>query len=187
MVPWKGFVQIPNLGHIFLFVPSFIFVVVHIQLSIILMVSSYCCHSAAVFWKQVQYLDMSLSLSICVWTQIAEWNYYLTCISDIIASADIVSYYIIMSLLIVYVLFQILLLCIYTWDLAVCNHFTTFCLFITASNGVVIATEKKLPSILVDDTFVCVTSSLSFASSLSQIASFVLLVNALKGPPIPNL
>ena len=92
-----------------------------------------------------------------------------------------------MSLLIVYVLFQILLLCIYTWDLAVCNHFTTFCLFITASNGVVIATEKKLPSILVDETSVCVTSSLSFASSLSQIASFVLLVNALKAPPIPNL
>jgi len=99
MVPWKGFVQIPNLGHIFLFVPSFIFVVVHIQLSIILMVSSYCCHSAAVFWKQVQYLDISLSLSICVWTQIAEWNYYLTCISDIIAPADIVSCYIITNLL----------------------------------------------------------------------------------------
>jgi hypothetical protein len=42
------------------------FVFVHIQLSIILMVSSNCCHSAAVFWKQVQYLDISLSLSICV-------------------------------------------------------------------------------------------------------------------------
>jgi hypothetical protein len=37
-----------------------------------------------------------------------------------------------------------------------------------AANGVVIATEKKLPSILVDETSVCVLS-LHLAASLSQM------------------
>jgi len=39
---------------------------------------------------------------------------------------------------------------------------------IKAANGVVIATEKKLPSILVDETSVCVTSLLSMTSSQSN-------------------
>jgi len=39
---------------------------------------------------------------------------------------------------------------------------------IKAANGVVIATEKKLPSNLVDETSVCVTSSLSMTSSQSN-------------------
>jgi hypothetical protein len=39
---------------------------------------------------------------------------------------------------------------------------------VTAANGVVIATEKKLPSILVDETSVCVTSSLSMTPSHSN-------------------
>ena len=39
---------------------------------------------------------------------------------------------------------------------------------VTAANGVVIATEKKLPSNLVDETSVCVTSLLSMTSSQSN-------------------
>ncbi|GJN31655.1 hypothetical protein PR202_gb20076 [Eleusine coracana subsp. coracana] len=51
---------------------------------------------------------------------------------------------------------------------------------IKAANGVVIATEKKLPSILVDETSVRVTSLIPLLSSFGHIASLILLPEALK-------
>lgn len=53
------------------------------------------------------------------------------------------------------------------------NHFTLLFhsliflnVMFAAANGVVIATEKKLPSILVDETSVCITESCFFFISL---------------------